>query len=244
MWAACVSHCPGDGHPRQQARRGWRQREKGARPPTHLLRTSLRAPLWAPSCDLRVWPVGPSQAPARDSAQIIVCLSCLPPLQLLLSHECVHGPGAPGCCCLRCRRSRLPRAGVLLRRRSPSGPLPLPFRLGGWALPPCHPLPPQAWSLLGWTEAQSPQLSPPTSSPLQAREAVGEELCLVFCLHVVLGVFLVVSWIPIKMKEIASSTLRPGWFCPGARRVTICRLPSVRNVYFQHFGELLCSSIN
>jgi hypothetical protein len=39
-------------------------------------------------------------------------------------------------------------------------------------------------------------------SPLRAREVVGEELCLVFCLHVVLGVFLVLSWIPIKLKEL------------------------------------------
>lgn len=159
VWAACVSHCPGDGHPRQQARRGWRQREKGARPPTHSLRTSLRAPLWAPSCDLRVWPVGPSQAPARDSAQIIVCLSCLPPLQLLLSHECVHGPGAPGCCC------HLPRGRSVAEEAESLGPLPPPVPLGGWALPPCHPLSPQAWSLLGWTAAQSPPAVSPDFVP-------------------------------------------------------------------------------
>lgn len=154
MWAACVSHCPGDGHPRQQARRGWRQREKGARPPTHSLRTSLRAPLWAPSCDLRVWPVGPSQAPARDSAQIIVCLSCLPPLQLLVSHECVHGPGAPGCCC------HLPRAGVLLRRRSPSG-----SNLGAGPCLPVTLFPRRPGACWAGLRLSLPQLSPPDFVP-------------------------------------------------------------------------------
>lgn len=82
------------------------------------------------------------------------------------------------------------------------GPSFNPFRLGGWALPP-HYLPPlQAWSLQGWTEAQGlPQLSHPHVPTLGSGEG-GEELCLVFCLHVVFGVFLVVSWIPIKLKKL------------------------------------------
>lgn len=68
-----------------------------------------------------------------------------------------------------------------------------------WGLGPASPLPlPQAWSLQGWTEAQGrPQLSHPTSPPCWGPGRGGEDLCLVFCLHVVLGVFLVVSWIPI-----------------------------------------------
>lgn len=36
---------------------------------------------------------------------------------------------------------------------------------------------------------------------------VGEESCLVFCLHVVLGVFLVVPWIPIKLKKLLPQLL-------------------------------------
>ena len=53
---------------------------------------------------------------------------------------------------------------------------------------------PQAWSLQGWTEAQGlPQLCHPHVVPTLGPGEVGEELCLVFCLHVGLGVFLVVS---------------------------------------------------
>ena len=62
---------------------------------------------------------------------------------------------------------------------------------------------PQAWSLQGWTEAQGlPQLCHPHVVPTLGPGEVGEELCLVFCLHVGLGVFLVVSWIPIKLKKL------------------------------------------
>lgn len=156
MWAACVSHCPGDGHPRQQARRGWRQREKGARPPTHSLRTSLRAPLWAPSCDLRVWPVGPSQAPARDSAQIIVCVSpasrhssCLSVMNVCMA------PGPLAAAAAAC-----PGAGVLLRRRSPSG-----SNLGAGPCLPVTLFPRRPGACWAGLRLSLPQLSPPDFVP-------------------------------------------------------------------------------
>lgn len=57
--------------------------------------------------------------------------------------------------------------------------------------------------LQGWTEAQGlPQLCHLHAVPTLGPGEVREELSLIFCLHVGLGVFLVVSWIPIKLKKL------------------------------------------
>lgn len=74
-----------------------------------------------------------------------------------------------------------------------------------WGLGPASPLPSATCGPGACRAGLGLKVCPSRFTPRRPHARSGElggVLCLVFCLHVVSGVFLVVSWIPIKLKKL------------------------------------------